>query len=121
MSNMSKLFKLFSFVMVLCAMFILVGCESINGPEGKYFHIKNQKEAASVTFEDDKVTVVIDGETKGIFDYEYERDENDKVKGKVVIDSTEYPWVMEFNYEKKEIYFDFDGDGRLNVFIKSLA
>ena len=33
---MNKLLKLFSFVMILCAMFILVGCESINGPEGKY-------------------------------------------------------------------------------------
>lgn len=120
MSNMSKLFKLFSFVMVLCAMFILVGCESINGPEGKYTYRENRMEKYSLVFEDDKVTINIDGDSKGSFDYEYVKDETDKNKGTVTIDSLDYPWVLTFDYEEKKLSGKIFNDGFIYHFTKIL-
>ena len=110
--------KLFSVLVLSLTLLLMIGCESVNGPEGRYIYREGRNLLYSLVFEDDKITISYQGEVKGTFDYEYEKSKDDLDIGIVTVKSEEYPWVMEFNYEIKELRCDVDNNGQLNVFLK---
>lgn len=115
---MKKFTKIICVLMLSFTMLLLLGCESIKGPQGRYIYRQDKNLVYSITFEDDLVNIKYKGEDKGSFEYEYKKSETESERGTVTIDSDAFPWVMEFNYEIKELRCDIDGDGQLNVFTK---
>lgn len=115
---MKKFTKIICVLMLSFTMLLLLGCESIKGPQGRYVFKVDRMINCSLTFEDDKVTINYEGKDMGIFDYTYEKSKDDVDKGTVVIDSEECPWTFTFDYEEKKLRCDINGDKIIDVFTK---
>jgi len=114
-----KLFtRLICVLMLSFTLLLAIGCESVKRLEGRYVYLDGRNLKYSLIFEDGNVQISYEGEDKGTFEYEYEKSKEDVDKVTLTVDSEAFPWVMEFNYEEKELRCDVDGDGILNVFIK---
>ena len=115
---MKKFTKIICVLMLSFTLLLLVGCESVKGPQGTYAFKQDRLIVCSLKFEDDKVTIKYEGEEKGVFDYTYTKSKDDVDKGTVVIDSDVCPWTFTFDYEEKKLRCDINGDKIIDVFNK---
>lgn len=116
---MKKIASLLCLCVLALVLFITVGCESLNGPEGKYACVQNRIETYGLVFESKKVTIYKEYEELGTFEYEYVKDPEDKNKGTLTIKSDKYPWVMAYDYAEKKLSCDINNEGiRYNFYKK---
>lgn len=116
---MKKITSIICLLSLIFVLFLTVGCESLNGPEGKYVYRDSTRlDVYSIVFEDKKATLYSKNTELGTFDYEYKKDEQDKNIGYVTVKSDEYPWTFEYNYADKELFGDIENNGLLYLFVK---